>query len=299
MASRSRHSEFQNSLTQLAKDAGGSHGTKATRILTAKSFARWCRDNNVQLRDASGIKPKHIAGFIGERKASGISLRTLQNEASHLRRLLAAAGKEQAAKNEAISSRSLGIADAPRRGTKEPLSGEKLQHALSVLEGKDRGVAACLRLEESLGLRRQEAVMSVESLKSWERQLAAGKPAHVIFGTKGGRERYVMPPDKERALAAVRKALEVSKQQGGRLVDKPDLKSALNRVSNTMRSAGLTGKDAPHAARYAFANEVYDKAIKDGYSKQEALAMASVALGHGPGRTEIAANVYVQKALAA
>lgn len=59
-------------------------------------------------------------------------------------------------------------------------------------------------------------------------------------------------------LYAVNQALSLASQLNGKLIDKPDLKSAIDRYRNVVRNAGLTGKYAPHSLRYAWAVNAMD-----------------------------------------
>src|SRR5690606_1281047 len=125
-----------------------------------------------------------------------------------------------------------------RAGTKYAISEERLAVLSAKVLKLDVGVHACIELQRSLGLRAQEAVRSPESLATWRRALTKSEKIEVVLGTKGGRPRYVDPADRERALKAVEAALRVCKAQGGVLIAKPDLKSAMARYTRTMAKAG-------------------------------------------------------------
>lgn len=85
----------------------------------------------------------------------------------------------------------------------------------------------------------------------------------------------------------VRKALdnvlEVAGSRNDRLIDKPDLKSAMDYWHNQAVHIGLTGVYSPHSLRYVWAQ---------GVSRKEALAMVAMYLGHGDGRGQYVAQVY-------
>ena len=60
----------------------------------AQRFARHLLAQNVQVTSApASSKARHIAGYIHERLAQGISPRTLQNEMAMVRSILAEAGR--------------------------------------------------------------------------------------------------------------------------------------------------------------------------------------------------------------
>lgn len=248
-------SALGNQLTQLARQAAGSFKTVADRGKIAERFASHLRDDlNIQIRTADQIKSRHIEAYIQHRHAEGITQRTLQNEMAALRSILRAGGREKLADSERLTNKALGLAGASREGTKAPLSDERYRAAVDAAMSRDKGMAACLQLSRSLGLRAEETVQSVKSLSTWQKQIDAGKDSvTVIFGTKGGRPRETTIHDRQAVVAAIRLALDVAAERGGKLVDRPDLKSAMDRFHNEARALGLTGKNAPHSLRYAYA----------------------------------------------
>ena len=283
-------------LTQLARQAAGSFKTVADRMKMVERFAGHLQDRlNIQIRAADQIKSRHIESYIQHRLAEGIGLRTLQNEMAALRGILRAAGREGLADSERISNTTLRLSGASREGTKTPMPDDRYRSAVEAAMGRDKGVAACLQLSRALGLRAEEAVQSVKSLATWQRQIDAGKNSvTIIFGAKGGRPRETTIHDRQAVIAAVRFALDVAKEHGGKLIDRPDLKSAMDRFHNEARALGLTGKEAPHSLRYAYACDAVRSYQEQGYSKREALALASTDLGHGDGRGHYIAHVYTK-----
>jgi hypothetical protein len=156
-------------------------------------------------------------------------------------------------------------------------------------------VKECAALERYLGLRGEEAVQSNKSLGEWPKQLSQGETIRVVYGTKGGRNRDVRPPDIDKAREAINNALQLVKSQGGNLVDRPDLQSAQERHSYAMRTAGAVGEHSPHAMRYAFACDRVDAYLQQGFSKSTAFAMTSQDLGHGDGRGRYVERVYYKR----
>ncbi len=94
----------------------------------------------------------------------------------------------------------------------------------------------------------------------------------------------------------VRKALdnvlEVAGSRNDRLIDKPDLKSAMDYWHNQAAHIGLTGVYSPHSLRYVWAQDAIRHYLAQGVSQKEALAMVAMDLGHGDGRGRYVAQVY-------
>ena len=280
---------------QAAQAAGGSFKTVSQRAaMVARIFDELRQKQNIQVHSLQKLKLSQIETYVASRIEDGLGKRTLQNQMSALRTCLQAIGRETLLKQDRFSNKALGIADASRYGTKTAMSNDKFDQLISQLEKMDKGVAACAHLERWLGLRGEEAVRSVESLKSWQKQIEAGLPVRVVFGTKGGRPRDTRVVNKEMAAKAVQNALKVMKAQGGKLVDKPSLHQAMNRLAYVMRQCGAIGKDSAHSLRYAFTADRVESYRREGFTERESLAMTSTDLGHGDGRGTYVAQVYLK-----
>ncbi|EKS7768131.1 integrase domain-containing protein, partial [Edwardsiella piscicida] len=132
-----------------------------------------------------------------------------------------------------------------------------------------------------------------QSLKTWDKQLEKGaERLPVIFGTKGGRPRMTQVIDREAVRQAVKEALEIAGERDGHLIDKLDLKSAMDYWHNHLRDAELTGEYSPHSLRYAWAQDAIRYYEEQGLSHKEALAVTSTDLGHGDGRGKYIEQVY-------
>jgi hypothetical protein len=82
-----------------------------------------------------------------------------------------------------------------------------------------------------------------------------------------------------------------------RLIDKPDLKSAMDYWHNQAMRMDLTGAYSPHSLRYAWAQNAIHLYLAQGFSRKETLAMVAMVamdLGHGDGRGRYVAQVYGQ-----
>lgn len=285
---------IKDDFKQLARAAKGSHKTVSDRTKIAERFAAHLKGKNIQIKSIAHLKSKHIESYVISREASGISKRTLQNEMAAVRQMLRIADREMLANSDRISNKALGISGATRDGTHQAMPDEKYKEVFMKLGDIDKGVQACAALERHLGLRSEEAVQANKSLATWAKQLERSEAIRVIFGTKGGRSRDVRPPDLDKAKEAINNALKIAKKQGGNLVDKSNLKSALHRHSYALRSVGAVAEYSPHSLRYAFARERFIAYVNDGFTKTEALAMTSQDLGHGDGRGRYIAQVYLK-----
>ena len=238
-------------MKRLAQQAGGSHKTVHDRIKLAQRFCeRLVLAQNVQIRLVEQLKARHIEGYIRERLAQGITKRSLQNEMAAVRCILKQTGRDRLAQSERLNNRSLGLSGASRNGTKLAITPEHYRDVLETARVKDPGLAAALELSRLMGLRSQEAVQSVQSLKTWRQALERGDTRlTVVFGTKGGRPRETIILD----AVAVRKALDnaqaVAEDRHGRLINKPDLKTAMKYWHGQVSRLGLTGAYSPHSLR--------------------------------------------------
>lgn len=281
-------------MKRLAQQAGGSHKTVHDRIKLAQRFCeRLVLAQNVQIRRVEQLKARHIEGYVRERLAQGITKRSLQNEMAAVRRILKQAGRDRLAQSERLNNRSLGLSGASRNGMKLAITPEHYRDVLEMARVKDPGMAAALELSRLMGLRSQEAVQSVQSLKTWRQALDRGDTRlTVVFGTKGGRPRETIILDAVAVRKALDNALAVSEDRHGRLIDKPDLKSAMKYWHSQASRLALTGAYSPHSLRYAWAQDAIRYYLAQGFCEKEALAMTAMDLGHGDGRGRYVAQVY-------
>jgi len=168
----------------------------------------------------------------------------------------------------------------------------------SALERAPASTKALIELSRSLGLRIREAVLSGDSLREWNRNLAKGQPIIVRDGTKGGRARSVVIASGglDRAQGAVKSALTVLREQK-MLVVSVSLKAALEQHSDRLARLGLKGENSCHSLRRAFAMDQYRHYLAVGYSNKVALSWTSNDLGHGEGRGRWVFNNYIRNSL--
>ena len=207
--------------------------------------------------------------------------------------MLQQAGRKQVAEHERLTNKSLGLSGASRNGTRQAITSEHYRNVLEVARVKDSGLAAALELARLMGLRSQEAVQSAQSLKTWKQAVEHGDTRlTVVFGTKGGRPRETVILDTDALKKALDNALAVAESRNDRLIDKPDLKSAMDYWHNQAAHIGLTGAYSPHSLRYAWAQDAIRHYLAQGFSRKEALAMVAMDLGHGDGRGRYVVQVY-------
>ncbi|SFN39909.1 integrase domain-containing protein [Xenorhabdus japonica] len=296
-STRSKVEQFRKAFITHARQAGGSFVTVADRERIARYFLDYLKNNGIKLRQMDSLKVKYIERYIAERKAHHINHRTLQNEMSVLRAILAQAGKHKLANpaNARLSNQALGIADMSRKGTKMALTPSVFRDIFQQVEQKDRRVAAVMQLAYVLGLRTKEAVEAYKSLATWKKALENGQTSvWVVFGTKGGRPRQTVILDRKALQHAIAYAEREQAERSGKLIDKPTITQAIDRYRYIVRHAGLHGNKAPHSMRYHFAQQSGEHYIAQGFSEREALALVSMDLGHGDGRGRYIRQVYYQ-----
>ncbi|QTF09688.1 DNA-binding protein [Brenneria izadpanahii] len=285
---------LEQKMKTLARQAGGSHKTVHDRIRLAQRFCgRLVVAQNVQIRRVGQLKARHIESYVRERLEQGITKRSLQNEMAALRCLLKQSGRDRLAASERLSNKSLGLSGASRNGTRQAITAEHYQQVLETARAKDAGMAAALELSRLMGLRSQEAVQCAQSLRTWKQALERGESRlTIVFGTKGGRPRETIILDAGAVRKALENALAVAESRNGRLIDKPDLKSAMKYWHGQASRIGLTGAYSPHSLRYAWAQDAIRYYLAQGFSEKEALALTAMDLGHGDGRGRYVAQVY-------
>lgn len=289
----SRKTDLVSSLIAVERKASGGFDTHKSREKLLRSFADKIHQLGfVHVQKIEDVSEKHIQAFVEKAKSDGLSTRTLQNYLSALRVCLRSGGKDRFADSSRISNKKLGITGASRAGTKEACPPKVLEEALAKI--RDAGVRAALSMMPLLGLRDEEAVRSLESLKTWQKDLERGDALTVVYGCKGGKARVIIVPDRIRALEAVKTALSVCKQHGGKLIDRPSIDQALATLNSKAATAGMKGIHSPHSLRYAYAKDVKNLYLARGFSEKEARSLTSISLGHGDGRGRYVERVYVQ-----
>lgn len=285
--------KLKEEMTRFAYQAGGSFKTMSDRITIAKRLSDNLYRLNIQIHHVKHLKAKHIVNYIQDRLTQGIGKRTLQNEMSAIRAILQRAGREKLALSPIITNQALGLSQASRDGTHRAITDEHYQQVLAQAEKVDQGFACALELAYQMGLRSQEAVQSHQSLHTWLKALDRGDTRlPVIFGTKGSRPRETQVLNAEQLRQTILKAQAITQDQRGKLIDKPDLKSAMAYWRRMATKVGLQGAYSPHSLRYAWAQRALLHYQNRGFSHKESLALVSMDLGHGDGRGRYVERIY-------
>lgn len=290
--------KLNKNLKTLARQAGGSFKTVSDRTKIADRFADRMFSLNIQIRDIKYIKTNHIETYIRSRLAENISKRTLQNEMAAIRAILRVSGKTFMSDPDhpKLSNDALNISGTSRDGTKKAITDDYFNKVFLSVSEKDEGVACAMKISRLLGLRTEETVQSVKSLQTWKKALINGEEkVRVVFGTKGGRPRETTIINRQETLDFINKAIKFSSENNNRLIDKPSIHLAIERYRNVVREAGLFGEFAPHSLRYAYTQDVIRLHKENGFSLEEAEALASMDLGHGDGRGHYVARIYNKK----
>lgn len=222
--------KLNKNLMTLARQAGGSFKTVSDRMKIADRFAERLLKLNIQIRNVKNIKTGHVELYIRSRLTENISKRTLQNEMAAIRALLRVAGKTFMAdpSHEKLSNEALNISGTSRDGTKVAITDDYYRQVISSAEEKDKGVACAIRLSRLLGLRTEEAVQSVKSLRTWQKNLDNNEgKVRIVFGTKGGRARDTTIIKREETIQAIRQAIQYAEENNGRLMNKSSLHLAI------------------------------------------------------------------------
>ncbi|HEI8505933.1 TPA: integrase domain-containing protein [Serratia marcescens] len=292
---RSKVEQFRRDFITQAREAPGGYASTADRMRIAKYFLKYLKENKIQLRHTDSIKTRHVVGYLQSRAAMGISVRTIQNERSAIRGVLLRGGHYKLADpdNPLLSNKALGLEPASRDGKKLPLTPDEFKAAFQEVEKKNTGVAAAMQLSYVLGLRNKEAIEACKSVSTWKRALGAGQQSvRVVFGTKGGRPRDTLIVDRDDLKRAISYAEKIMKAQDGKLVDRPDIRKAMNTYRYHLRRVGLVGDKSPHSMRYHFSQEAKSYYKGQGYTEREVYAQVSMDLGHGDGRGRYVKQVY-------
>lgn len=261
-----------------------------TTFVAFEEFARVGRWGRV---DPANLTFHQFYTFI-QWRITKVSARTVQNEASHVRRVLRCVGRGEFAA-VVCSSKRLGVPSATRIGTGTAVHRDVLETALANARAD---TAAILLLEHSLGLRHREVIqVSKDTLRNWKRSISSGQPLYVPRkGPKGGRPRFIAlcPAKALEAAVAIDAALKVLESQEF-LVDSVNLKAAQTANQKRMKKLGIADEDSQHSLRRSFAVQQYDYYVGElKMTKRTAWSTLANDLGHGDRRGRWVYNCYLR-----
>ena len=290
--------EFSKAFAAESKGGGATRDRARTTFLALEKFSRTAKWGQTTPQN---LTSKQLNQYIKGRVAAGISARVVQNESSHIRRALRGSGRDlgdiRDPKNNWSNSRC-SVPEASRIGEKAAADLGKFDQAELPAD-----VRCALDLALQFGLRRAESAKAT-NVEEWARVLeksakaGLGADLHLSAdaGSKGGRPRYIHIQADRVALAmkTVQVAIELKRENGGRLIQADSLQEALKRVSNACARADLTGDDSAHGLRRAWAASQLGGYLAQGLSEKTALSRLSVDLGHGEGRGRWVENNYLK-----
>lgn len=175
-------SSLDRSITNLLQhNKEGSFSTHANRSDHLKQIGKDLNDAGYKLKNIRNMKQKHVRALVERWKDRGLSSGTIKNRMSTLRWTAAKINNPQIVDR---SNRSYGIED--RRYVKNNVNIAKRLDSASLNNITNKNIELSLRLQESFGLRREEAMKIQPNMadKGDRLELKAS-------WCKGGRERIV------------------------------------------------------------------------------------------------------------
>ncbi|WP_416775950.1 phage integrase N-terminal domain-containing protein [Xenorhabdus budapestensis] len=120
----------------FARQGGGSHKTCHDRIRIAGRLGALLLSLNIQVKNPSHMKAKHVEHYVDARLSQGIAKRTVQNEMSALRNIFRMAGREKLEASSRLSNQALGLSGTSRAGTKQVIPDTKFHAMLDFYGGE-------------------------------------------------------------------------------------------------------------------------------------------------------------------
>jgi hypothetical protein len=220
----------------------GSHSTQATRHAILQQTANTLHDLGYRKMQPAGLKPKHVEALVAHWQAQELTPGTIKNRLSHVRWWADKVGKP------AVVARSNDHYHIERRvyvtgeDKTRSLDAERLEKVT------DHHTRYSLKLQESFGLRREEAIKFSPSY--------ADKGEKIVLKaswTKGGKAREIPV-----RTAAQRQLLDEVRAfaGGGALI--PSNKNYYQQMRTYERNTSKAGLDKNHGLRHAYAHTRYE-----------------------------------------
>ena len=309
----SRKSLARRSIWVANNALGGSKATRAFRNSEMTRVINFCFLNGHPINSLADLTATIVIKYLkmpdqfdkspmpkaGAKSSNSIA--TIHNKLSCIRRCMAALGVNP--DERGITAEGIGLEQRSRKGTKLPIPDNIFFTAIAKASDLgEHGMILALKLERFLGLRGQEALMSIQVLKQYHRESLAYISSSItpefrlMNGTKGGRPRVIRAVEKyaKEAVETITETVKYAANHGNFLIgdNKSGLKYARSLYHRLARQIGLVGVYAPHSLRYAYAVDKITELKDAGYSRKEALQVTASLLGHGPSRARYVSEVY-------
>jgi hypothetical protein len=268
--------------------------TKKKMHTTFNSLSAHAKTKSYGKITPATVTAKQLRNYIAERLAQ-VSVRTVENEATHLRHALKGAWRPDLA--EQLTRADLQIPRATRIGKRKETDPAVLAAAYSRASADER---IWIDLQRYGGMRQNEMIQSHKSFRMMLADLERGA-SHVTIrdGTKNGRIRDTFIPHdyREPLLDALQRAQAVLSERRRYLIDAPNGNAAARQVHRHYKKLGLAGANSSHSLRAGFAVHAFRAYQAQGLSKRDALVNLSNDLGHGDGRGRWVFNNYLRGTL--
>lgn len=239
------------------KDDGtvASHATQDKRAdILFQGFSD-LREAGFKMDDVHSFRGKHMETLVKQWEKQELSPSTIQNRISTFRTFADWIGKSGMIEGTAKYTDQAHRSTVATEDKGWRAAGVDVQAKIDQVRQVDERVALQLELQAQFGLRREEAVAFKPHLGDQETHIA------VNWGTKGGRDRTV-PISSPTQRETLERAKEMAASKTASTADpKLNLRQALDRYSNVVRSCGISKADGitGHGLRHDYASTRYEQ----------------------------------------
>ncbi|MFW6026094.1 MAG: tyrosine-type recombinase/integrase [Candidatus Woesearchaeota archaeon] len=240
-----------------------------------KKFGNWAKEN-YGIKKLNQIESSMVAEYFNSRVDEGKSPYTLKADYSAINKLeIALRHKGWIDKDKSITPAENSDFELPRRSKFERVS-YRLSYTRSeadqvINSTYDKETKNFFEGQKHLGLRISEA----RSIIVKNVDIQAGK-IHVVKDTKGGKQRHIpIPPEYKEKI----KELIKNKSKNQRVYSLIKTSDIYKELKNSCERSGVQNRGT-HGFRKVYARTEYARAISQGKSHNQALAITSKLLGH-------------------
>ncbi|WP_185733878.1 integrase domain-containing protein [Burkholderia sp. Bp8986] len=267
--------------------------TKKKMHTTFRALQEHAKEKSYGRITPSSVTAKQLRNYITGRLAT-VSIRTVENEATHLRHALRGAGRVDLA--EQLTRADLKIPKATRIGSRKATDPVVLAAAYQRATADER---IWIDLQRYGGMRQDEMIQSHKSVTLMLADLERGA-SHVTIrdGTKGGkiRDTYI-PHDYREPLRDALQRTQAILTGRKYLIDAKNGDAAARQVHRHYKKLGLEGGNSSHSLRASFAVHSYGSYLSQELTARVALANLANDMGHGDGRGRWVYNNYLRGTL--